>query len=161
MIHHSSRCGKIALLTAAAVLGCATLAAGQGVDAKPDQDTGAIRLAEFAAIKETRSALVSPDGRTIACIVAIADLKANRIKTELWLIPAAAGEPQRLALETEVIESILWSPQGNKLALVGTNQERETYLWIVDPSKKTSKPLTRLDRSNHYLAPNDFSGPDG
>jgi dipeptidyl aminopeptidase/acylaminoacyl peptidase len=164
MIHHSSRCGKIALLTAAAILGCATLAAGQGVDAKPGQDAGAIRLAEFATIKETRSALVSPDGRTIACIVAIADLKANRIKTELWLIPAAAGEPQRLALETEVIESILWSPQGNKLALVGTNQERETYLWIVDPSKKTSKPLTRLDRSNHYLAHQEAKfcwSPDG
>jgi dipeptidyl aminopeptidase/acylaminoacyl peptidase len=150
MTPHSSHWGSGFLLTAAAFLACATLAAGQ--------DASAIRLASFAAIKDIRSAQVSPDGRSIACVVATPDLKANRVKSELWLIPAAAGEPRQLAFETDIIENILWSPQGNQLAVVGTvpqgwpNQEWGPHLWVVDIATEKSKRLTRLHRSNHYLA---------
>jgi dipeptidyl aminopeptidase/acylaminoacyl peptidase/sugar lactone lactonase YvrE len=114
-----------------------------------------IPLAGFATIKDIRAALLSPDGREIACTVAITDLKANRVKTELWLIPFAEGEPRQLPLETEAIDKVLWAPKGGQLAVVGavrTGPDAGTYLWLVDTASGQNKRLTRIDRSNHYLA---------
>src|SRR5262245_37330418 len=83
-----------------------------------------IGLADFAVIKDVRAALLSPDGRDIACVVAVIELEANRVRTELWLVPTTEGEARQLALDTEAIEKVLWSPRGDRLAVVGSISPR-------------------------------------
>ena len=115
-------------------------------------------LTEFATIKDVKTALVAPDGGDIACTVASTDLPANQIKTELWLIPAEKGEPRRIALEIDGIDKVLWSPRGGQLGVIGKappaspGQQAATHLWLVDAASGKSKPLVRIERSNHYLA---------
>src|SRR5947208_1100761 len=90
--------------------------AGRGVAADE------VRLADFAAFKDIKAARASPDGKSIAYTVATSDVSANRVTTELWLIPMAdadgAGEPRKLPLESDAIETILWAPKGSRLAVV-------------------------------------------
>src|SRR5262249_51067063 len=133
----------------------------------PPADSG---LAEFAAIKDVKSVLLSPDGRELAFVVAVTDLKANRVRTQLRIAPTAEGEARQLALETEAIEKVLWSPKGDQLAVVGATapgtpeKDAGTYLWVVDPASGKGKRLTRIERSNHYLAHQGASlcwSPDG
>jgi dipeptidyl aminopeptidase/acylaminoacyl peptidase len=158
MILHYLPWVKSSLLSAAAILASATLAPAHDDKATPRQDANTSGFARFAAIKDVRSALLSPDGKIIACIVAVSDLKANRVKSEVWLMPVAEGKARKLAFETDAVDRILWSPQGHQLALVGTiaqgapNQEWGPHLWVVDVDTGKSKRLTRIDRSNHYLA---------
>jgi dipeptidyl aminopeptidase/acylaminoacyl peptidase len=115
-------------------------------------------LAEFARVKDVRAALLSPDGRRIAYTVAVPDLAKNKMKTEVWLIPAGGGEPRRLPLETESVETVLWSPRGDQLAVLGKaakrkdEKEEETWLWVVDADTGKGRRLVRPRRGNHYLA---------
>ncbi|HYT95063.1 MAG TPA: SMP-30/gluconolactonase/LRE family protein, partial [Gemmataceae bacterium] len=143
---------------------------GDGAKPKKGQAQPLTRLTDFATIKGIRSALLSPDGRDIAYMVAVTDLKANRVRTELWLVPVAEGEPRRLALDTEAIAQVLWSPRGRQVAVVGAVRVNAlpegvaTQLWVVDVTNGQSKRLTRIDRSNHYLAHQGASlcwSPDG
>jgi dipeptidyl aminopeptidase/acylaminoacyl peptidase len=134
--------------------------ASAAADGQSDKvrDGAPVDLARFADFKDIPSAVVSPDGRTIACVVTQPDLKANRVKTDLWLVPTTKGEPRRLATEAESIDRVLWSPRGNQLAVMGKGarksprQEPEAWLWLVDVSAGKSRRLVRLHRSNHYLA---------
>jgi dipeptidyl aminopeptidase/acylaminoacyl peptidase len=129
-------------------------------EARPDEGRSrpGMALADFALLKDIKAALLAPDGRSIAYTVAVADLHANRVKTELWLIPVADGEPRQLALETDAIEKVLWSPQGSRLAVVGKalprahQPEADSWLWVADAGTGKSTRLVRLRRSNHYLA---------
>ena len=115
-------------------------------------------LVQFADFKNITAALVSPDGRDIAYTVAITDLKANRVRTELWLIPLSKGEPRQLTFETDAIQKILWSPRGGEIAVIGTlakdtgEQKAGTYLWLLNVASGKSRQLARIERSNHYLA---------
>lgn len=117
-----------------------------------------VSLAAFAQIKNITNVAVAPDGRDIAYTVAITDLKANRVRTSLWLMPAVSGEPRPIATPTDSIQKILWSPRGGQLALLGSvakdtpEQKAGTYLWLLDTTTGQSKRLVRIDRSNHYLA---------
>src|SRR5262249_1640318 len=119
--------------------------AGDGAKPGKGQAQPPTRLADFATIKGIRSALVSPDGRDIAYTVAGTDLKANRVRTELWLVPVAEGEPRRLALDTEAIAQVLWSPRGRQLAVVGSVRVNAlpegvvTQLWVVGTTNGQSK----------------------
>jgi dipeptidyl aminopeptidase/acylaminoacyl peptidase len=122
----------------------------------PSALAGEMPLAAFANIKNVTSALLSPDGRELAYMVALTDLKANRVKTEIWLMPVH-GDPRRVPFETDAIQKILWSPRGGQLAVVGTvskgtKDKVGTYLWLLDVDSGQSKRLIRIERSNHYLA---------
>src|SRR3954462_425831 len=50
------------------------------------------------ALRDLRSALLSPDGSTIACTVATPDLASNQAVSEVWLIPVATGSARKVAL---------------------------------------------------------------
>ena len=133
-----------------------------------DADALVARLAQLVEFKDVRSVALSPDGKSIACTVAAADLKANRIKTELWLLPTIDGPAARVALDIESVEKALWSPRGGKLAVIGTvrlaDGGTETALCIVEADSKQSRRLTRIERGNHYLAPQGATlcwSPDG
>jgi dipeptidyl aminopeptidase/acylaminoacyl peptidase len=137
---------------------------------RADREQPGIPLSSIAAIKDLKSVLLSPDGRTLAYTVASPDLQTNRVKTALWLLPLLEGEPKQLSLETESVERVLWSPKGDQLAVVGKAteptpaQKTETWLWVVSPENGKSKRLVRLERSNHYLAHQGASlcwSPDG
>jgi dipeptidyl aminopeptidase/acylaminoacyl peptidase len=127
-------------------------------------------LTKFAEIKNVKAALLAPDGRDVACLVAVTDLKANRVRTSVWLAPVEKGEPRQFALPTDAIEQILWAPRVRQLAVVGKvvpvkpHEKTDTYLWIVDTTGGQAKRLVRIDRSNHYLAHQGASlcwSPDG
>jgi dipeptidyl aminopeptidase/acylaminoacyl peptidase len=115
-------------------------------------------LSDFARVKDVRAALLSPDGRQIAYTVAVTDLANNRVRTEVWLIPAGGGDPRRLPLETDAVETTLWSSDSSRLAVLGKavehkdGQEEETWLWVVDADTGKGNRLVRPRRSNHYLA---------
>jgi dipeptidyl aminopeptidase/acylaminoacyl peptidase len=128
-------------------------------------DRGARPLADFAKIKNIKSIAMSPDGKTIACTVAVSNLEANKVATDLWLLPAEQGEPRRLDLETDSVDQFLWSPKGNLLAIQGPARDtEENCLWVVDPAEGKSRRLVIVERGNHYLAHQGASlcwSPDG
>jgi len=134
--------------------------AGQVGAARP-----AAPLSDLAKFKNIKTAAISPDGKTIACTVAVSDLETNRVPTDLWLLPADKGAPKRLALETDIVDQVLWSPKGDRLAIQGVACDtKDNCLWIVEPADGKSRRLVKVERGNHYLAHQGASlcwSPDG
>ncbi len=73
----------------------------------------------------------SPDGTKIAYLTPITMQKDPPLpRNELWVIPAAGGEPVKISGEqAELIRSSLWSPNGKMIA----------YLWHQPSTKPTSE----------------------
>ena len=72
----------------------------------------------------------SPDGTKIAYVTPIIMQKDPPLpRNELWVIPAAGGEPVKVSGDkAELIRSSLWSPDGKMIA----------YLWHLPSTKPTS-----------------------
>jgi dipeptidyl aminopeptidase/acylaminoacyl peptidase len=132
-------------------------------DAPAAQDR--LQLAQgLLAFKSIRSAVISPDGQTIAATVATAHFETNKTTVELWLMPFETGEPKVLRTPVTSVDQVLWFPKGDRLAVTGSSASGEHALWTVDGKNGNAKKVATLDRSTHYLAHQGSSlcwSPDG
>lgn len=110
-------------------------------------------------------ASISPDGKTIACIIGSVDGKTNRGVSSLWFIGTDTGEKRPVTLDTDSVQQALWSPKGDKVLVQATPRGGgESWLWIVDPVTGEGRKLVPVDRGNHYIAHQGASlcwSPDG
>ncbi|HLJ73102.1 MAG TPA: hypothetical protein VKU62_00855, partial [Thermoanaerobaculia bacterium] len=77
---------------------------------------------------------ISPDGKTIACIVSHANVKDDRWDEELTLVDVGGGAMRPITYERRGVASPRWSPDGSQLAfLANATNERDAkrQLWIV------------------------------
>lgn len=110
-------------------------------------------LANLVKIQNIKAGVISPDGRMIACTVAVSNLEANKVVTELWLMSTDKGEPKRVELETDAVDQVLWSPKGDRLAIQGSARDtNNNCLWIFESASGKSRRLVEFERGNHYLA---------
>src|SRR6266576_2915260 len=59
---------------------------------------------------------LSPDGKSIACIVSRPDAKEDKFDSELLLVDVASGKQRALTFERPHVNSPRWSPGGDRLA---------------------------------------------
>ena len=95
---------------------------------------------------------VSPDGKTV-CFVSLRD-DAQAVSTDLnlWMVPAAGGEPKRVSPQEGVCVHPVWSPDGKSVAY--TAMMRAGYeadgqmLTVLDvASGRTREVMPSFDRS--------------
>jgi len=98
---------------------------------------------EFVSLDRPGEPAISPDGRWVAYNVTTTDLAASRRRTDLWLVPAAGGEPRRLSSDSLGGRSARWSPDGNAIAYV-TTRGGTSQVWIVEPATGARRQLTSL-----------------
>jgi len=79
---------------------------------------------------------ISPDGKSIVCIVSRPNEKENRYDSELVLVDAATGKHRPLTYERRHANSPRWSPSGDRLAFLdeaptGEKKEPMPQIWIL------------------------------
>ena len=100
--------------------GC-TLAALIGVSlARPvaGQQPRRIQLDDFAAIVRVAEPQLSPDGKSVVCVVGRPNLKDDRYDSSLVLIDIASGTQRLLTQERKGVSSPRWSPSGDRVAFL-------------------------------------------
>ena len=131
---------KVALLMAAGFLWAAIpVATGQ---------TRRIELGDFAKIVSVSDPQISPDGKSIVCVVSRSNLEQDRDDRELVLVDVATGSMRLLTYDRKGVHSPRWSPSGDRLAFlaaVGTGSAERQQLFVLpmnggDPSKVTDAP---------------------
>jgi len=127
----------IRMLGLAATLAAFPLVLHAGwADAPPQQTPQAagrkLVVNDFLAIKDVSSAQISPDGKWVVYAVATGDLEEDKTLTQLWLVPAAGGEPIPLTSKDEDSTTPRWSPDGRYLAFLSARgEEAKTQLWLL------------------------------
>ena len=80
----------------------------------------------------------SPDGSAIAFVSARHEGRDRDSISDIWVIPAAGGEPRRVTGEQGPAASPRWSPDGRRIAFLGHEHPEDggynTKLWTVAAS---------------------------
>jgi len=103
----------------------------------------ALTFDDFIKIKRVTDPQPSPDGRWIAFVVTVMDKEANRGNSDIWIVPAAGGEPRRLTSGPTADMNPRWSPDGGKIAFVST-RSGSPQVWTISPQGGEAVQLTSL-----------------
>ena len=92
---------------------------------------------------------ISPDGKSVACVVARADLEENRWAGDLVVVDVATGAMRTLVSGRRGISNPHWVPNGSRLAFVataGTGSAAQAQVFAIpitggEPQQITQAPL--------------------
>jgi dipeptidyl aminopeptidase/acylaminoacyl peptidase len=110
-----------ALLLASAVLAAAPASAG------------GITAADLMKLSRLADPQVSPDGKTVVYVATQINMGANNSNSDLWVVPAAGGEPHRLTNHPLSDSRPRWSPDGKAIGFL-SRRGGAPQVYSVDPS---------------------------
>src|SRR5262249_32264462 len=121
----------------------------------------------------------SPDGKSLAFLSArpaVGEAPSDTVRTQVWLLPLAGGEPRRITSLANGVSSFQWSPDGARLVVVGRSgpsddakspsdvrhyphsnykfndtgwfDDKRSHLWVVDVGSRRATQLTSGDDWN-------------
>jgi dipeptidyl aminopeptidase/acylaminoacyl peptidase len=121
------------LLTAAAMLALAP----HGTGARP------MTFDDLAVFHRLSDPLPSPDGRWVVYVVTHVDKPENRSNSDLWLVPAAGGEPRALTASPRHDRHPTWSPDGKWLAFE-SNRDGDFQVYVIPTDGGEPRKLTTI-----------------
>jgi len=95
---------------------------------------------------------ISPDGKTIAVVVARANLKEDRYDTEIDFIDVASKQMHTMTHERLGIGSVRWSPSGDRVAYLAQDVNKKAQIYILPASGGDSEQLTHSKTAISVLA---------
>src|ERR1700728_3391935 len=110
-----------------------------------------IQLEDVTKIVTVSDPQISPDGKSIICVVSRQNFDENRSDRELVLVDVATGAQRVLTLDRKGVGSPRWSPSGDRLAFVAVAR------YTPDKSKKDDS-TKREDTFQVFVMP--MSGGD-
>ncbi|HEX7051110.1 MAG TPA: S9 family peptidase [Longimicrobiales bacterium] len=113
------------VITAVAVLLSPAAARGQQAEKR------AFTPADWYRVTTLGDPAMSPDGRLVAFTVTTVVEKENRRHREVWLVPAAGGEPYRVTAPGTESSNPRWSPDGKYLFFSSRREGGEGSTWAL------------------------------
>ena len=104
-----------------------------------------LQLDDFPKITTVSDPQISPDGKSIACIVSRINLDQDRSDRDLVLIDIATGSPHALTHDRKGVGSPRWSPEGDRLAFEALDtsaKEQKLQLFVLPMSGGEAKKIT-------------------
>lgn len=100
---------------------------------------------DLFAIKSVGDPQLSPDGKWIAYTVGTTTLKDERSESQIWMIPAAGGDPIAMTMKGTSAGRPRWSPDGKYLAFTASRGENaRTQVWALNRMGGEAQPLTEV-----------------
>jgi dipeptidyl aminopeptidase/acylaminoacyl peptidase len=109
-----------------------------------------IQLEDLTKIVSVSNPQISPDGKSIVCVVSRQNFDEDRSDNELVLIDMATGAQRVLTFDRKGVGSPRWSPSGDRLA----------FLAVVPYTKGKKDDVTKREDSPQVLVMS-MSGGDG
>ena len=108
-------------------------------------------LWSFARVSDPQ---LSPDGRLVVYGVQRIDIAANRGSTDLYIVPAAGGEPRRLTTMEGSEFNARWRPDGRVIGFIAT-QGGSAQLWEIAPDGTGLRQVSNIEGgiANFLYAP--------
>jgi dipeptidyl aminopeptidase/acylaminoacyl peptidase len=99
---------------------------------------------------------ISPDGRFVAYTVGAAEMEANRIARNIWVVSTTPGSQPRQLTQTGRDTRPQWSPDGKKIAFL-SGRDGATQIYVMAAQAGSATKLTSLSGG----ADNEKWSPDG
>ena len=108
------------------------------------QDARTPSFDQVISLKRPGAVAISPDGKRVAFTVAETNWDDNAYENEIYLVPAAGGEPRQLTRGKKSSLSPAWSPDGRWLAFVSDRTDKR-QLYVIDPDGGEAIALTDVE----------------
>ena len=95
-------------------------------------------------LKRPGGVAISPDGSLIAFTVGETNWEENAYETEIYLVPAAGGEPIQLTRAKKSSTAPAWSPDGRWLAFVSDRSDKR-QIYLIPPRGGEARAITSVD----------------
>ncbi|HJQ25670.1 MAG TPA: S9 family peptidase [Blastocatellia bacterium] len=93
----------------------------------------AMTVDDVMAMRVVSDPRLSPDGRTVAFVVTVADLQTNTRNSEVWLVSVEGGEPRRLTASPKRDDAPQWAADSRRLAFISDRDGKpQVYVIAVD-----------------------------
>ncbi len=116
------------------------------------QDNHRLTIEELLKVRRVGDPQVSPDGGRVAFTIGDVNFDANKIITQIYVMPLDAGSMKQLTSGDRSATSPRWSPGGKKIAYTTGGQ-----IWVMDSNGDNKDQVTRI--STNAAAP--VWSPDG
>ncbi len=95
------------------------------------------------AMKRLGDPQVSPDGARVAFTLREADLEANRMRSQLWIVDAGGGTPRQLTTHEAGAHGARFAPDGDSLLFLSSRSGR-SQVWQLPLSGGEARQITDL-----------------
>jgi dipeptidyl aminopeptidase/acylaminoacyl peptidase len=124
------------------------IVAGAALGAASHAQQRTFELDDLARVVRVSDPQIAPDGKSVAILVARANLDNNRWDSEIALVDVAKGTVRDLTTDRRGVGSPRWSPSGDRLAFVakvGSGEDAQSQIFILtlgggDPKRITNAP---------------------
>ncbi len=119
----------------------------------------AFGVGDMLRLRRISDPQVSPDGTRVAFVLTEVSEANNTRNMDIWIVPAAGGEPKPLIVSDKSDDRPRWSPDGKRLAFVST-RDGGSQIWIADIDGDKAGPPRKLT-SLATEASGEIWSPDG
>jgi dipeptidyl aminopeptidase/acylaminoacyl peptidase len=116
------------------------------------QESHRFTIEELLKVRRVGDPRVSPDGQRIAFTIGDVNWDANKVITQIYVIPVGGGSMKQLTNGASSATSPRWSPDGKKIAYATGGQ-----IWVMENDGDKKEQVTKI--STNAAAP--VWSPDG
>ena len=120
----------------------------------------AIVAEDLTRVQGVSDAQISPDGARIAFVLTRASNETDEYTSNVWIAPAAGGEPRRFTTGARRAYGPRWSPDGTRLAFFSDRESPGKFQLYVMPSSG-GEAVKITDLQNGVAGGGPVWSPDG
>ena len=104
-----------------------------------------IQISDLERIVHLSDPQISPDDKSIAVVVARANMKDDRFDSQIVLVDISTGQQRELTFDRKGVASPRWSPAGNRLAFLaeaGTGKDAAEQIFVLPMNGGDARQIT-------------------